>query len=373
MNRHKIVYVIPLTFWGGGLQMNRLTLFEQLVNRNDLEIIICVLQFSGATSKRFKELGLKEYFLNKPAKFYNLHTSLALYKTLLKINPDIVHTANVDADIHGFLATRLLSKTKLVVEEISSSVDRNPIVRKIHKYIYEKADKVLCVSPDILNDMRQLEGLKREDVEITYNPVNVSRINEVRESPKQIRLKYNLSSNKFVFGIISRFELFKGHKFLFEAFAEFLEIYPNAVLFVVGGGPLKNDFVKQINSLDISDKVIMPGMVNNAGDYLRAFDVFVHPSLKEPFGISIIEAMYTGLPVVSTSVGGPLDYINDGDSGLLVFPRDVKGLLKAMIKLYEDKNLRVKIGLQAKKAVEFRFLPEAYSEDIIRIYKELLL
>ena len=79
----------------------------------------------------------------------------------------------------------------------------------------------MCVSPDILNDMRQQFGLKREDVEITYNPVNVSRINEVRESPKQIRLKYNLSSNKFVLGLFRGLSFLRGISFCLKHLLSF--------------------------------------------------------------------------------------------------------------------------------------------------------
>jgi L-malate glycosyltransferase len=368
---YKIVYVLPYTYWGGGLQMNRLTLLQELVKYNDLEITICVLEFSGKTSQLFKELGLEEVFLNSKAKFIYPKTTLALYKLLSKLNPDIVHTGNVDADIHGFLATRFLKNTKLVVEEIGSSVDRKPMMRKIHRFVYERADKVLCVSPDILKDMRTLEGLRRQDVEITYNPVNLNHLSKSFNTVDELKTKHNISEDIFVFGIISRFELFKGHTFLFQAFKKLLKEQPNCVLVVTGDGPLKQNFKKEVTSLGITENVIFTGMIENVGDYLNLFDIFVHPSLKEPFGIAIIEAMYLKKPVISTNVGGPKEYIDHGVSGLLVPPYNIEHLSEAMLQLLSDENYRISLGKNANLVVKNRFLPKQYAKSIYNIYRSI--
>jgi len=144
--------------------MNRLTLLQELVKYDDLDITIIVLEYSGKTSQIFKEMGLKEICLESKAKFIYPQTTFALYKALKGIKPDIIHTGNVDADIHGFLASRFVKHSKLVVEEIGSAEDRKPMMRKICGFVYQRADKVLCVSPDILDDMKRLQGLKREDV-----------------------------------------------------------------------------------------------------------------------------------------------------------------------------------------------------------------
>lgn len=309
--------------------------------------------------------------LNRKAKFIYLNTTYALYKALNHINPDIVHTANVDADIHGFLATRLLKKTKLVVEEIGSCVDRRPIMRKIHHFIYKRADKVLCVSQDVLNDMRILEGLKRNDVEVTYNPVNVKLLAKSVNSVAEIKKIHSIKTDTFVFGIVARLELIKGHFYLFKAFAKIIEEYPNCSLIVVGAGPLKQDLLNQIKTLEIEDKVIMRGMVQNVGDYLKTFDVFVHPSLKEGFGISIIEAMYMKCPVISGAMGGPLDYIENDINGILVPPKKVEELYRAMLSLLENTSKRVVLGENAKKTVESKFLPTAYAKRIYNIYVNL--
>tara|TARA_B110000908_G_scaffold149064_1_gene182066 strand:+ start:2014 stop:4185 length:2172 start_codon:yes stop_codon:yes gene_type:complete len=368
----KIAYVMPYTYWGGGLQMNRLTLLQELVDYEDLDITIIVLEYSGKTSQLFKEMGLKEVCLKRKAKFIYPRTSYALYKALKEIDPDIIHTGNVDADIHGYLATRFLTKPKLVVEEIGSAQDRKPIMRKICGYVYQRADKVLCVSPDILEDMKELQGLKREDVSLTYNPVNLTHLKTTADAVQRICTTYKLNGEEFLFGIVSRFELFKGHTYLFEAYENFVKKHKNTKLLVIGDGPLKADFIAEVSQRGLSDNVIFTGMVDGVGDYLSLIDVFVHPSTKEPFGISIIEAMYMEKAVISTSVGGPKNYIQNGQNGVLVEPRNSNELATAMTELYEDSEKRITLGECAKKTVVERFLPANYAREIYSIYQSVL-
>lgn len=368
---YKIVYILSYTYWGGGLQMNRLTLLQELIKYRDLEITICVLEYSGKTSQLFKELGFDEVCLNSKAKFIYPKTTFALYKVLSKLKPGIVHTANLDADIHGFLATRFLKNTKLVVEEIGSSFDRKPLMRVLHRFVYERADKVLCVSSSSLNDMQMLEGLKRQDVEITFNPVNFERLNMNFNTVDELKVKHNIAKDTFIFGIVSRLEAFKGHTFLFQAFKKVLKKQPKCVLVIAGDGPLKLDLKKELISLGISDKVIFTGMIENVGDYLNLFDVFVHPSLNEGFGISIIEAMYMKKLVIATNIGGPLDYLVDKYNSLLVPPRDGVSLAGSMQKAMINSELRKKIGFSAYETVIEKFMPEKYAANLVNIYRNI--
>jgi glycosyltransferase involved in cell wall biosynthesis len=368
----KIVYVMPYTYWGGGLQMNRLTLLQELVKYEDLDITVIVLQYSGKTSLLFKEMGVKEVFLNRKAKFIYPQTTYALYKALKTIEPDIIHTGNVDADIHGYLASRFLTKPKLIVEEIGSAEDRKPIMRKICGYVYQHADKVLCVSPDILDDMKLLQGLKREDVILTYNPVNLNHLQYSDEGVQEIKNKYNLNEVGVIFGIVSRFELFKGHTYLFEAYEKLINEQQNSKLLVIGDGPLKETFKEEVRQRGLSEHVIFTGMVENVGDYLSMIDIFVHPSTKEPFGISNIEAMYLEKAVITTNVGGPKDYIKNGQSGVLIEPRSSDDLASAMKDLYNNPEKRKSMGIQAKKTVVERFLPVNYARQMYDIYKSVI-
>ncbi|MDB4142970.1 glycosyltransferase [Akkermansiaceae bacterium] len=368
----KIAYIMPYTYWGGGLQMNRLTLLQELVNYENLDITIIVLEYSGKTSLLFKEMGLKEICLNRKAKFIYPLTSYALYQALKEIEPDIIHTGNVDADIHGYIASRFLKYPKLIVEEIGSAQDRKPIMRKICGFVYQRADKVLCVSPDILEDMKMLQGLRRDDVSLTYNPVNLTHLQHTEKGVKDIRDKYSLSDDELIFGIVSRFELFKGHTYLFEAYEKFMQKHENSKLLVIGDGPLKEDLKDEVCRRGLSDHVIFTGMVGNVGDYLSLIDVFVHPSTKEPFGISIIEAMYMENAVISTNVGGPKNYIQNGQNGVLVEPRNSDELSIAMMALYGDSMKRKVLGAQAKKTVIDRFLPANYARKIYDIYQSVI-
>lgn len=373
----KILFVLPYTYWGGGLQMNRLTLLPELAKFEGVEVAICVLELSGKTSTKLRELGIMEFFLNSKAKFIHLNTTLGLRRVILEWKPDIVHTANTDGDIHGFLATRFTG-TKLVLEEVGSPHTRSWAVKQVCRWIYNRADRVLCVSSDILADMRKYQGFTRQDVFVTYNPVNPRHLEVSPDfDPQALRASYSISRSDFVFGIIARIDPFKAHRLIIQALRGVVEKFPNCKFVICGGGTAhpKNfqEIQQEVRKLGLEGAVVFAGIVQNVGEHLEMFDAFVHPSLKEPFGISIIEAMYKRLPVISTNVGGPGEYIVHGESGILIQPGDVDALRVAMLEVLNMRDEeRKELGERARQAVVRRFLPEAYADKMLRIYRDMV-
>ena len=252
----KVLYVLPKTYWGGGLQMNRLTLFQELVKLPEIDFAVCVLEFSGGTSERIKQLGVPEFFLNKKARFTHLGTSLALRKVLKEFDPDIIHTANIDADMHGYIASRMHRRSKLIVEEIGSAQERSRIMRRLCRHVYSRADGVLCVSPDIHQDMIDLQRVTRPDVKITYNPVNPEHLANTEMTPSELRQKHGLADSDFVFGIIARLIDFKGHAYLLDAFQRVNESNDQTKLVIVGSGPLMEPLRQDANSRGIAESVV---------------------------------------------------------------------------------------------------------------------
>ena len=115
----------------------------------------------------------------------------------------------------------------------------------------------------------------------------------------------------------------------------------------------------------------MPFM-DNVRDLYRAIDLVVVPSRAEPFGRVLIEGMAMGKPVVATRVGGPLEIIEDGESGVLVEPGDPESLSRAIENLLADPERRERIAVCGRKRVEARFPDRHYVDAIERMYDEVL-
>lgn len=117
----------------------------------------------------------------------------------------------------------------------------------------------------------------------------------------EIRKSLGISDDTFVVGNVGRFMEVKNHSFLIDIFAE-LSKHKKAKMLLVGDGELRSEIEDKIKRLNLTDKVILTGFVDNVQDYLQAMDVFVFPSVYEGLGIVAVEAQATGLPVVCSDV-----------------------------------------------------------------------
>ena len=110
-------------------------------------------------------------------------------------------------------------------------------------------------------------------------------------------------SDSVVIGHVGRLTAIKNHRFLIDTFCEFKGMHPSALLFLVGRGPLEEQLKKYSAERGVSDSVILFGVRPNVEDYLKLFDVFVFPSVREGLPLSVVEAQTAGLPcVISTGV-----------------------------------------------------------------------
>src|SRR5687768_4892209 len=104
---------------------------------------------------------------------------------------------------------------------------------------------------------------------------------------------------------------------------------------------------------------------------VAAADVFALPSWTEGFPLVVLEAMALGRPVVATAVGGTPELVADGETGLLVPPRDVAALTASLKRVLDDEGLRRRLGEAGRRRVAERFSPEAMTRDVLAVYDEV--
>lgn len=134
----------------------------------------------------------------------------------------------------------------------------------------------------------------------------------------------------------------KGHHVLLEAFALVRERAPGARLRLLGDGPLRADLERRADELGISDGVEFTGAVEDVWGHLAEAQVAVLPSLTEPQGIAVLEALAAGCPLVASRVGGIPEMVDHGRNGHLVPPGDAPALAAAMLRLHRDDQLRAR-------------------------------
>lgn len=136
---------------------------------------------------------------------------------------------------------------------------------------------------------------KTEKFHIVHNAVDIEKFKYNEEKRNQIRKQLGIANDTIVYGHVGRLNPEKNHKFLIGLFKLINEEQENSKLLLLGTGKLENELKAKVNELDLSDKVIFAGFVDNVNEYMSAMDVFIFPSTFEGLGLVLIEAQANGL------------------------------------------------------------------------------
>jgi glycosyltransferase involved in cell wall biosynthesis len=254
----------------------------------------------------------------------------------------------------------------------------------INRWFLKLLDKIIVIlNTNILVDsFSQQDFLIKENVLSKKNSVvlgsgSISGVDISRFLPSEIhknliRKQLNINDDSLVFLFIGRLKKEKGVFELIEAFKNVSENHNNITLLIVGPDEegLKKELISQ---LDIcKESVIFIDFTKVPEQYMAASNIFVLPSYREGFGSVVIEAASCGLPSIGSNIYGLSDAIKTGETGLLVPARSGESLEDAMLKLANNNELRIKMGLNARERVIHHFSQENITLKILKLYKRLI-
>jgi len=194
----------------------------------------------------------------------------------------------------------------------------------------------------------------------------------------QINEKIGRSKMGYTITIVGRLTSLKGHTFFLRAMAKVIRTIPHAKVWIVGDAPpqkaaYKKELEVLARRLGIETHVEFLGNRQDVPAILAKSDILVLSTVtQEAFGRVILEAQASGIPVVATNVGGVIDIIDDGKTGLLVPPKDVDAMAKAVIRFHNDRALVNAIVVEAQKKLKKNFTLEHMASSTVRVYEELL-
>lgn len=235
----------------------------------------------------------------------------------------------------------------------------------------KRTDMGMAVTNAVRDFMARDRCVPAEKTEIVWYGVDLDRF-VIRESQERLRERFGFPPDAFMVGVASRLREEKGVQHFVRAAALIREQVPSAVFAVAGDGPQRDELHKLARSLNLNPEVFrFLGHVSDIPAFLSAVDVVVIPSLREGFGLSIIEAMACGRPVVASNVGGIPEVVGDPGNAILVPPGSPQAICEGVLRLLRDPELARTLGEKGRKNAA-RFSIEERTAHLGRLYRKLV-
>jgi glycosyltransferase involved in cell wall biosynthesis len=282
---------------------------------------------------------------------------------------DLIHVNSYIPGNYARLAAALM-QVPIVIDHWHGFTRFNDKRRLICRVLARFTDLSLAVSQGVKDYLLQEIGLDPAKIRVVPNGVDVAAIDAARPGP-EVRRELGLPEQVPVIGLVGRLDHWgKGHKELFTAMAQIRARHPVHAL-IVGGGRRIDEVKALAASLGLGGEVHFLGSRQDVPDLLNAMDIFVLPSYSEGVSLALLEAMAAGLPVIATAVGGLPEVVADGQTGILIPPRDAAALAGALARLLADPAGAKNLGDRARQHVRAHFSLDRLGREINEIYEEL--
>lgn len=292
---------------------------------------------------------------------------------LQDFQPAILHTHLVHADTYGVLATRFLPAIKVISSRHNDDPFRSHLAIRAASYLlWRSIQGGIAISDHMRRFVIEVEGAPEEMIRTVRYGIEpqIPTATETEAARATLRAELGLEADATLIGMACRLTEQKGITYALQAFAQIKEETRNTFLVIAGNGPLRDELEEQARRYGLIKRVIFLGWRDDVPQLLRGLDLFLMPSLWEGFGLVLLEAMQARLPVIASAVSAIPEVVVDGETGLLIPPRDVDALLAALRQLLADEPLRAHMGTRAVERVQTAFAAERMTEETLVVYRQ---
>lgn len=305
------------------------------------------------------------------------HLSISeLQNTIELFQPDSIHSHLFEAEIVSRSCTfpkakwfthshdRMSSLNNLSLFKIKSKRDLTNYFEKrylLKCYRKNGGNNFIAISEDISHFLRTVLPKDLQSIQLLQNAIDLKRFEKPMDFNKVRDNVFNMVS-------IGRLDKNKNHQFLIDVVLDLKNRKIPVHLTIVGEGDERISLQEKIVQLNLSDQLSLVGLQEKVEMYLWNADMYVHSAITEGFGLTLIEAMACGLPVVCTDGKGNRELIQEGENGFMVGERNPKLVADKIELLLKNDNLRLEMGEKARKFAQ-GFGMEKYVESLLLLYK----
>ncbi len=269
---------------------------------------------------------------------------------------DVVHSHEGRGVYAAWLRNEVSGTPYIITRRVNNPLGDSWLTRRA----YTRASAVASVAADVARIVEAFDA--RISSCVIHSSSSGLPVDPV--TAKSIRERF---PGKWIIGNVGALDnAQKGQEYIIEVARRLESSHPALQFLLVGGG---DDEAMLRELADGLGNVAFTGWVDNVGDYLAAFDLFILPSNKEGIGGILLDAMDRALPIVASRVGGLPEIVKDGENGILVDPRSPEQLHAAILRLHDDPDLRRAMGARGR---EFSrdFTAAAMAARYLELYRE---
>ena len=316
--------------------------------------------------------------------------TVALYRLVKKEKIEVVNAHWILPN--GFIASLVSKLTGVrVVSTLPGSdvylAGKNPLFSWMARFAARNSEAITSNSPQLLEDLARIVErnsrkrifLKTRFSAIIYG-VYPDKFRPTKKETEKIREEFSVAKKDLVVLGVGRLVAKKGFRYLIEAAPKVLKKYPKIVFVLIGEGDQRKELEGLADKLGVKENFRLPGWVDykRIVDYFNFADIFILPSVRDEEGnlddqsVSVVEAMATGLPVITTNFPGYKIVVRDKENGFLVPEKDKEKIAEAITKLASSNSLRKKMGKKSRELVVKKFSWQAVGREYTNLFKSVI-
>lgn len=269
---------------------------------------------------------------------------------------DVMHSHEGRGVYAAWLRNEISGTPYIITRRVNNPIGDSWLTRRA----YTRASMVASVAADVARIVQAFDARIRSCVIHSSSsglPVDPATARSIRDR----------FGGKWIIGNVGALDnAQKGQEYIIEVARRSQSSHPDFQFLLVGGGD--DEAMLRELAADLPN-VAFTGWVDNVGDYLAAFDLFILPSNKEGIGGILLDAMDRALPIIASRVGGLPEIVHDGDNGILIDSRSPDELEEAILRLYRDPDLRRALGARGREFSQ-GFTADAMAEQYLDLYKQ---
>lgn len=295
----------------------------------------------------------------------DLSAAWRLSRLLKELKPDIVHAHDPHGVAMAAMALSMSTQPTKPPLVASRRVDFRMRGNTLSRWKYRQVDCFICAS-DAIRKIVLADGVGPERAVTVHEGIDIDRVQSA--PPAKLHEELWLPHHAPIVGNVAALVPHKGQRHLIDAAVLVLRQVPDARFVIAGEGELRASLERTIKEHRLEKHVLLAGFRPDVLSVHKTFDIFVMSSVTEGLGTSLLDAMACSKAVVATTAGGIPEVVVDGETGLLVPPRDHQAMADAIVRLLKNPELRQRMGHAGLVRARRKFSAERMVQQTLKVY-----